>query len=148
MMARARVLTEKGTALKEQQAAKNSRKQKPHNTQSGTLSLKKKVTKANNTRDDSSSSSEDDCRPQKRYRQPDPNEIVEIEDGDDSEQVEEVANDEGDDLELLAEGDNFELDVLEGGKGLDVRNEGPANGNESEIELLHSTVSHGFNFQR
>ena len=147
MMACARTLTKKGTALKDSMQEKNSCKWKSRNTQSrsGTSSHKKKVAKANNTQDDSSSSPEDDSRPQKWRRQPDPKEIVEIDDGDSEQPINVV--DEGDDSELDEGDEELEPDV-EGSEGLDTRDEEPANGLESDIELLDSTISHRVNFQR
>ena len=147
MTACARTLTEKGTALKDSMQEKNNCKRKSCNTQSwsGTSSHKKKVAKANNTQDDSSSSLEDDSCPQKWHCQPDPKEIVEIDDGDSEQPINVV--DEGDDSELDEGDEELEPDV-EGSEGLDTRDEEPANGLESDIELLDSTISHRVNFQR
>ena len=133
------ILTEKGAALKEAQEKKSQKQKSQKNTQaqSATSGSHKNVTKANKGDESSSSSKEDDCCPQKQHCQPDPEEIIEIDDGRDSEQAEEVVNEElvVRDEELDA-GDE-ELDV-EGSKGLEVRGEEPHNDNGSDIELLDS----------
>ena len=119
-----RILTKKGAAFKELQHKKASCKCKSQKDNSGTqaqlaTSSHKKVAKTGNL-----SSLEEDDHPQKQCHQPDPEEIEVDTDLDD---VEDIEVDDGSD------------EVEEGGGEVD---EGEGNGDNSDIEMLDSMVSH------